>query len=105
MLKKILPILDDSRGKWTLHYDGTYVMKKAFSGGALNLTTMDGEEFPFLVNLEAVKKPFYLKKEENKARKVENPKGRLRKKRCPGGKNNNITVQAKIRDKIKIRTC
>jgi hypothetical protein len=31
-------------------------VKKAFSGGALILATMDGEEFPLPVNSDAVKK-------------------------------------------------
>ena len=58
MLKKILPIHSDPRGKWTPNYDGPYVVKKAFSGGALVLTNMDGDELPHPVNAEAVKKYF-----------------------------------------------
>ncbi|KAF1894385.1 hypothetical protein Lal_00027144 [Lupinus albus] len=42
VLKKILPIQKDHRGKWTPNYEGPYVVKKAFSGGALILTNMDG---------------------------------------------------------------
>jgi len=34
------------------------VVKRAFSGGALILTTMDGEELPRPVNSDAVKKYF-----------------------------------------------
>jgi len=34
------------------------VVKRAFSGGALILTKMDGEELPLAVNSDAVKK-FY----------------------------------------------
>jgi hypothetical protein len=56
VLKKILPIHKDPRGKWTPNYDGPYVVKKAFSGGALIITTMDGEDFPLSVNADAVKK-------------------------------------------------
>jgi hypothetical protein len=56
VLKKILPIHKDSRGKWTPNYEGPYVVKKAFSGGALILTTMDGEDFALPVNSDAVKK-------------------------------------------------
>jgi hypothetical protein len=56
VLKKILPIHKDSRGKWTPNYECPYVVKKAFSGGALILTTMDGEDFPLPVNSDAVKK-------------------------------------------------
>ncbi|XP_050875865.1 uncharacterized protein LOC127079525, partial [Lathyrus oleraceus] len=56
VLKKILPIHKDSRGKWTPNYEGPYVVKKAFSGGALILTTMDDEELSHPVNSDAVKK-------------------------------------------------
>ncbi|CAJ2651927.1 unnamed protein product [Trifolium pratense] len=41
VLRKILPIHRDPRGKWTPNYEGPYVVKKAFSGGALIITTMD----------------------------------------------------------------
>ena len=56
VLKKILSFKPDSRGKWTPNYEGPYVVKRAFSGGALVLTTMDGEEFTRPVNAGAVKK-------------------------------------------------
>ncbi|KAI5432744.1 hypothetical protein KIW84_020156 [Lathyrus oleraceus] len=58
VLKKILSFKPDSRGKWTPNYEGPYVVKRAFSGGALILTTMDGEEFTRPVNADAVKKYF-----------------------------------------------
>ncbi|XP_014499251.2 uncharacterized protein LOC106760315 [Vigna radiata var. radiata] len=58
VLKKILPIQKDHKGKWTPNYEGLFVVKKAFSGGALILTRMDGEELPLPVNSDAVKK-FY----------------------------------------------
>ena len=48
----------DSRGKWTPNYEVPYVVKKAFSSGALILETMDGEEFPHPMNVDAVKKYF-----------------------------------------------
>ena len=44
VLKKVLSFAPDSRGKWTPNYEGPYVVKRAFSGGALILTTMDGED-------------------------------------------------------------
>jgi transposase InsO family protein len=56
VLKAILPIHKDVRGKWTPNYEGPYIVKKTFSGGALILATMDGEEFPLPVNSDAVKK-------------------------------------------------
>jgi transposase InsO family protein len=56
VLKKILPVHKDMRGKWSPNYEGPYVVKKAFSGGSLILTTMDGEELAHPVNSDAVKK-------------------------------------------------
>ncbi|KAI5409831.1 hypothetical protein KIW84_055331 [Lathyrus oleraceus] len=58
VLKKILSLKPDSRGKWTPNYEGQYVINRAFSGGALILTKMDGEEFTLPVNADAVKKYF-----------------------------------------------
>ena len=58
VLKKILSFKPDSRGKLTPNYEGSYVVKRAFLGGALILTTMDGEEFTRPVNVDAVKKYF-----------------------------------------------
>ena len=58
MLKKIQSFQPDPRGKWTPNYEGPYVVKRAFSGGALNLATMDGEELARPVNSDAVKKYF-----------------------------------------------
>ncbi|XP_022764236.1 uncharacterized protein LOC111309440 [Durio zibethinus] len=56
VLKRILPIQHDSRGKWTPNWEGPYVVKRAFSGGALILTEMDGNDLPHPVNSDAVKK-------------------------------------------------
>jgi hypothetical protein len=58
VLKRILPPGTDNRGKRTPNYEGPYVVKKVFSGGALMLTTMDGEDFPSPVNSDVVKKYF-----------------------------------------------
>ncbi|XP_050908378.1 uncharacterized protein LOC127122002 [Lathyrus oleraceus] len=46
MLKWYSAIHSDPRGKWTPNYEGPFVIKKAFSGGAQILTTMDGEDLP-----------------------------------------------------------
>ncbi|KAI5412897.1 hypothetical protein KIW84_057499 [Lathyrus oleraceus] len=54
VLKKVLSFAPDSRGKWTPNYEGPYVVKRAFSGGALMLTTMDGEDFTRPVNSDAL---------------------------------------------------
>ncbi|KAK8676951.1 hypothetical protein V6N13_142509 [Hibiscus sabdariffa] len=56
VLKMILPTENDSRGKWMPNWKGSYVVTKAFSGGALILAEIDGEEFQNLVNSDSVKK-------------------------------------------------
>ena len=56
VLKKVLPIQKDARGKWTPNYEGPYVVKKAFSGGALILTGPNGQDLNLPVNADAVKK-------------------------------------------------
>ena len=56
VLKRFLPPNTDHRGKWTPNYEGPYVVKRIFYGGALMLTTMDGEGFPSPINSDAVKK-------------------------------------------------
>ncbi|XP_058758232.1 uncharacterized protein LOC131631452 [Vicia villosa] len=58
VLKKILSFQPDSRGKWSPNYEGPYVVKRTFSGGAMTLATMDGDELPHPVNADAVKKYF-----------------------------------------------
>ena len=56
VLGNIMSFIVDSRGKWTPNFEGSYVIKKAFSSGALILETMDGKEFPRPMNADAVKK-------------------------------------------------
>ena len=56
VLKKMSHVVKDSRGKWTPNYEGPFVVKRAFSGGALILTRMDGEELPSPVNSDVVKR-------------------------------------------------
>jgi len=58
VVKSIKSFQPDPRGKWWPNYKGPYVVKRAFSGGALILTTMDGDELPRPVNSDAVKKYF-----------------------------------------------
>lgn len=61
VLKKYSHIHSDPQGKWTPNSEGPFIVNKAFSGGALILTTMDGKELPLPVNSDVVKK-YYLKK-------------------------------------------
>ena len=56
VLKKVSQALKDNRGKWALNYEGPFVVKRAFSGGALVLANMDGEELPSPVNSDVVKR-------------------------------------------------
>ena len=66
--------------------EGPYVVKKAFLGGALILTEMDGKEFPGPINADIVKKYYawgHQKKDlsELKIRKGDFGKERKRKKK------------------------
>ncbi|KAI5426500.1 hypothetical protein KIW84_032077 [Lathyrus oleraceus] len=56
VIKRIILPQGDPRGKWTPTYEGSFVVKKVSSGGAMMLATMDGEEFPHPVNADIVKK-------------------------------------------------
>ena len=55
-LKKMSHAFKDIRGKWAPNYKGPFVVKRAFSGRALVLTNMDGEELPSPVNSDVVKR-------------------------------------------------
>jgi hypothetical protein len=54
ILKKRNTALSDTRGKFTPSYESPYVVKKAFSGGAIILANMDGEEFRSPINSDSV---------------------------------------------------
>ena len=56
MLKRILPNQQDPKGKWAPKWQGSFVVKKAFSGGALILIEMDGNELSSPINSDVVKK-------------------------------------------------
>ena len=56
MIKRIILPQGDPRGKWTPTYEGPFVIKNIFSGGAVILTTMDGEDLPQPVNTDIVKR-------------------------------------------------
>ncbi|KAA3483135.1 receptor-like protein 12 [Gossypium australe] len=55
VLKRILPIQKDFRGKWMPNWEGPYV---AFSREALILTEMDDRNLPNLMNSDSVKRYF-----------------------------------------------
>ncbi|PKI53611.1 hypothetical protein CRG98_026002 [Punica granatum] len=56
VLRKVLHITPDSRGKFAYKYDGPFVVKEVFSGGAIILSDMDGTENALPVNADALKK-------------------------------------------------
>ncbi|PKI65832.1 hypothetical protein CRG98_013786 [Punica granatum] len=56
VLRKVLHIAPDSRGKFAYKYDGPFVVKEVFSGGAIILSDMDETENALPVNADALKK-------------------------------------------------
>ena len=46
--------MPDHRGKFFLTYEGSYMVKKAFFGGALILVDMDGHDFNIPTNSDAI---------------------------------------------------
>ncbi|XP_031375657.1 uncharacterized protein LOC116190138 [Punica granatum] len=56
VLRKVLHITPDSRGKFAYKYDGPFVVREVFSGGAIILSDMDGTENALPVNADALKK-------------------------------------------------
>jgi hypothetical protein len=51
-----LSLPGEDQSKWAPNYEGPYVVKKAFSGGALKLSRMDGENLARPVNSDSVKR-------------------------------------------------
>ena len=56
VVKRIILPQSDPRGKWTPTYEGPFVIKSVFSGGAMILTTMDGDDLPHPANADIVKR-------------------------------------------------
>ncbi|PKI67628.1 hypothetical protein CRG98_011984 [Punica granatum] len=56
VLRKVLHVAPDSRGKFLYKYDGPFIVKETFSGGAVILSDMDGTENVLPVNADAIKK-------------------------------------------------
>ena len=54
VLKKRYQAMPNHRGKFAPTYEGSYVVKKAFFGGALILTNMDGHDFNMPTNSNAI---------------------------------------------------
>ena len=75
MLKRIPQNRQDPREKWSPNWEGPYVVKKAFSGGALILTEMDGKEFSSPINAYIVKKYYTWNNKKNDSSKLKTRKG------------------------------
>jgi len=56
VLKKILSLPGEDQSKWALNYEGPYIVRKAFLGGALKLARMDGGDLARPVNSNSVKR-------------------------------------------------
>ena len=56
MLKKVSHAVKGNQGKWAPNYEGPFIVKRAFFGGALVLTNMDGEELSSPMNSDVVKR-------------------------------------------------
>ena len=56
VIKRIILPQSDPRGKWTPTYEGPFVVKHIFSGGAMILATMDGDDLPHPANVDIVKR-------------------------------------------------
>ncbi|PKI75902.1 hypothetical protein CRG98_003701 [Punica granatum] len=56
VLRKVLRVTPDSQGKFSYKYDGPFVVKEVFSGGAVILSDMDGTENALPVIADAIKK-------------------------------------------------
>ena len=56
VLKKVSQALKDNRGKWAPNYEGPFMVRKAFSRGALVLANMDDIELLSPVNANVVKR-------------------------------------------------
>ncbi|PKI56463.1 hypothetical protein CRG98_023101 [Punica granatum] len=55
-LRKVLHIAPNSRGKFAYKYNGPFIVKEVFDGGAIILNDMDGNENVLPVNADAIKK-------------------------------------------------
>ena len=54
VLKKCNQAMPNHKGNFSPSYEGPYVVKKAFSGGALILADMDGHDFNMPTNSDVV---------------------------------------------------
>ena len=55
VVKRIILPQGDPRGKWTPTYEGPFGVRNIFLGGAMILTTMEGDDLPHPINAHIVK--------------------------------------------------
>ena len=56
VIKRIILQQSDTSGKWTPPSEGPFVVKEVFLGGAMILTITDGEDLPYPMNMDIVKR-------------------------------------------------
>ncbi|XP_059310446.1 uncharacterized protein LOC132061813 [Lycium ferocissimum] len=59
VLKRIFPHQNEAKGKFAPNWQGSYMVHRVLTGGALILAEMDGEVWPKAINADAVKR-YYL---------------------------------------------
>ncbi|RDY14348.1 hypothetical protein CR513_00596, partial [Mucuna pruriens] len=68
VLKKVLPNARNPGGKWAPNYEGPYVVKHAFSRGALLLTDAEGHDLEYSINADLVKRAIVEASTPNRSR-------------------------------------
>ena len=58
VLKRILSVQDEAKGKFAPNWQGPFIVNKILPGGALILTEMDEHVFPQPINSDMCKKYF-----------------------------------------------
>ncbi|XP_059302302.1 uncharacterized protein LOC132054277 [Lycium ferocissimum] len=55
VLKRIFPNQEEYKGKFALNWQGTYMVRKVLSGGAVVLAEIYDQEWPKAINSDAIK--------------------------------------------------
>ena len=55
VLKQILPMQEEAKGKFSPNYQSPFIITKVLSGGVVILSEMDGLEFPQPLNADRLK--------------------------------------------------
>ncbi|XP_059302205.1 uncharacterized protein LOC132054169 [Lycium ferocissimum] len=56
VLKRVFPHQEEYKGNFAPNWQGTYMVRKILSGGAVVLAEMDGQEWPKAINADALKR-------------------------------------------------